>query len=50
MIWGVFLKQGGKSVAKLYLTPAGRGAGAFGGATRRKKILSLSIMFWQDCD
>ena len=49
LIWGVVLKQGGKSVAKLYWTPArdvaqARSAGRY----QTTEDLSLSSMFWQD--
>ena len=49
LIWGVVLKQGDKSVPKLYWTPARDVAQApFAGRYQVTDDLSLSSMFWQD--
>ena len=49
LIWGVVLKQGGKSVPKLYWTPARDLAQApSAGRYQTTEDLSLSSMFWQD--
>ena len=49
LIWGRVLKQGGKSVAKLYWTPARDLAQAISaGRYQTTEDLSLSSMFWQD--
>jgi hypothetical protein len=49
LIWGVVLRQGGKSVPKLYWTPARDVAQApFAGRYQVTDDLSLSSMFWQD--